>query len=465
MDVTIEEGNTIDKLDTHSAVPTWSGFDYQGQVSIYWVMKQLNQMDLSSIKLKDYDLQIESLEDFSINQKGFPMTIHQVKAYQGKETFSKYKRAIHDLLGKCAKYPAINLCYLHTCHQFQIPDKDVFKAELEGIKSEKNKQQLLEYSNLLFKEEKYDETIEKLLMNQEEDNEFRCVIGRLEIESEIKNQIRMFLENNRGLCKYEYVESDENINFIYLNFIYEINQFVAKGHAYKEKEISISFTTFVDILTNEYVFAFTEKTAASMLKSIISTYFTEFCEKLDLDPEDCEAWKKNWEWICRLNDHEFLLLCKKLTPTVNADTRKLETINLRELIVKAGAHKTLFPMVMKAGHFALKIEGVKEMFVLNKEGVHHLITTIAETWGKNEAENQGKRIFEAIKNDNQLTYMLFDVHKVITNELEGPFEGKIVDLGHDYEKVIPGFKARETITEYKRMHFMNVETAMEEFKS
>ncbi|WP_342490567.1 ABC-three component system protein [Bacillus sp. FSL L8-0167] len=464
MDITVDD-ITIEKLDTHSAVPTWSGFEYQGQVSIYWVMKQLNQMNLSSIQLKDYDLQIESLEDFSINFKRYPLTNHQVKAYQEKATFGKYKRAIFDLLGKCAKYPAIKLCYLHTCHQIEIPEKEVFKTDLEGIKSETNKQQLVDYNNLLFKEGKYDETIEKLLLNQAEGNENRCVIGRLEIEVEIKRQIRIFLENNNELCKYELVESDENINFIYFNFIHEINQLVAKGHADKEKDISISFSTFVDILTNEYVFAFTEKTAASMLKNILTTYFIEFCEKLDLEPDDCVEWKENWEWICRLNNHDFLLLCKKLTPTVNADTKKLEALILRELVVKAGAHKTLFPLVMSAGHFALNIEGIKEIFVLNKEGIHHLITTIAETWGKNEAANQGKKIFEALKNDNQLTYMLFDVHKVITNELEGPFEGKIVDAGHDYEKVIPGFEVQDTITKYKRMHFMKVETALEVFKS
>jgi hypothetical protein len=464
MDNTVDH-LTIEKLDTHSAVPTWSGFDYQGQVSIYWVMKQLNQMDLSKTQLTNYELQIESLEDFSINHKGYPLTIHQVKAYQDKATFGKYKRAIHDLIGKCAKYPAISLCYLHTCHPIEMPEKDVFKTELEGIKSEKNKQQLVEYNNLLFKEGRFDETIEKLILNQEKGNEFTCVIGRLDIESEILKQIRVFLEKNKGLCKYECVESDENIKFIYFNFIHEINQLVAKGHAHKEKDISISFSTFVDILTNEYVFAFTEKTAASMLKNILSTYFTEYCEKFELEHEDCAAWKINWEWICRLNDHDFLLLCKKLTPTVNADTKKLEAIVLRELVVKAGVHKTLFPLVMSAGHFALKIEGVKEMFVLNKEGIHHLITTIAETWGKNETENQGKKIFEALKNDNQLTYMLFDVHKVITNELEGPFEGKIVDAGQDYETVIPGFEEKDTITKYKRMHFMKVETAMEVFKS
>lgn len=463
MDITVDKVS-IEELDTHSAVPTWSGFDYQGQVSIYWSMKQLNQMDLSGIELKDFELQIESLEDFSINHKGYPLTIHQVKAYQGKATFGKYKRAILDILGKCAKYPAITSCYLHTCQLIETPENDLLKTQLEEIKSEKNKLQLEEYNKLLFKEGKYDETIKKLVLNKTEGDESRCVIGRLEIECEIKKQIKMFLKKNKELCKYEFVESDENINFIYFNFIYEINQLVADGHVDKEKNISISFSTFVDILTNEYVFAFTEKTAASMLKNVLSAYFVEYCDKFDLEPEDCEAWQGNWEWICRLNDHDFLVLCKKLTPTVNVDTKKLEAIILRELVVKAGAHKTLFPLVMNAEHFALKIEGVKEMFVLNKEGIHHLITTIAETWGKNEATNQGKKIFEALKNDNQLTYMLFDVHKVITNELEGPFDGKIVDAGSDYEEIFPGFEEKDNITKYKKLHFMKVETAMEVFK-
>ncbi|MEC0235681.1 hypothetical protein P4H71_15225 [Paenibacillus kribbensis] len=462
MDINVDD--VINELDTHSAVPTWSGFDYQGQVSIYWVIKQLNQMDLSCVQLNDYELQLESLEDFSIDFKGYPLTIHQVKAYRDKATFGKYKRAIHDLLGKCSKYPKITKCFLHTLRPFELPGNDILKNKLKEIKSEKNNQQLEEYNNLLFKEGKYDEVFQKLILNQGHSGELRCVIGRMEIECEIKKQIRIFLQKNKELCKYEFVESDENINFIYYNFIHEINQVVAKGHAEKVKDISISFLTFVDILINEFVFAFTEKTAASMMKNILSNYFDEYCEKLELEPEDCTAWRENWEWLCRLNDHDFLLLCKKITPTVNVDTKKLEATILRELVVKAGTHKTLFPLVMSAGHFALKIKGVKEMFLLNKEGIHHLITTIAETWGRNEATNQGKKIFESLKNDNQLAYMLFDVDKVITNELEGPFDGKIVDAGQDYKTVIPDFEEKDPITKHKKMDFMKVDTAMEVFK-
>ena len=106
------------------------------------------------------------MEDFSINYKGSPLSIHQVKAYQSQATFSKYKRAIHDLLGKCAKYPNITSCYLHTCHEFKLPNNNELKENLEAIKSEKNKEQLLEYKNLLFSQDKYNQSIEKLFLNK-----------------------------------------------------------------------------------------------------------------------------------------------------------------------------------------------------------------------------------------------------------------------------------------------------------
>lgn len=459
--------DVIDTIDTHSAIPTWSGFEYQGQVSIYWVMKKLNQMDLNCVQLQlcDYELQLESLEDFSINFEGYPQTIHQVKAYQDNASLGSYKRAIHDLLGKSAKYPMISQCFLHTLQPIKLPENNILKNDIKEFTSEKNKQQLFEYKNLLFNEGKYDEVIQKLVLNKENEYGFKCVIGRMDIEREIKDQIRIFLHNNKAICKYEFVESDENINLAYFNLIHEISQVVAEAHTQKNKHVIIPFLKFVDILTNEFVFAFTEKTAASMLKTILSNYFIEYCEKNELKPEECSAWMKNWEWICKLSDHDFLLLCKKITPTVNVDTKRLDVIKSRELVVKVGAHKTLFPLVMETSNFALEIEGVKELFVLSKEGIFHLITTIAETWGKNEVANQGKKIFESLKNDNQLAYILFDINKIITTELEGPFEGKIVDTGLDYEAVISDFENKETITKHKKMEFMKVDNAIEVFKS
>ncbi len=67
----------------HTAVPTWSGFIYQGRVGLYHVLKQLNIK--SEIEINELLLQIDSIEDFTIMQSNpsgtdIPVSIHQVKA-------------------------------------------------------------------------------------------------------------------------------------------------------------------------------------------------------------------------------------------------------------------------------------------------------------------------------------------------------------------------------------------------
>lgn len=67
----------------HTAIPTWSGFIYQGRIALYHTLKLHNEK-----KRNDCDhlyLQIDSIEDFSIvkydEQKNIiPITMHQVKA-------------------------------------------------------------------------------------------------------------------------------------------------------------------------------------------------------------------------------------------------------------------------------------------------------------------------------------------------------------------------------------------------
>ncbi|NUH86247.1 hypothetical protein HUN92_21615 [Bacillus firmus] len=452
----------VDDKDTHSAVPTWSGFEYQGKVSIYWLMTQLNQIGIE--QAEDYSLQIEHLEDFGVSYKGNPVTIHQVKAYQEKSAFGNYKKAVLELLGKCAKYPTISSIHLHTCCAVDVPAKNDLMEDLRSVSSKTKADQLVEYKRLLFDEGKFDEVYGKLFINHEEGDSPKRVIGNLDIDEEIRREIKCFFENNKHFIDKQLSDADENIIFAFSNLVQEINKIVAQGHVERDKNIEIPFTRFIQILKDEYVFQFTEDTAASMLKMVLSSYFVEYCNDNDLNLDECTQWHKNWELMCQLPNHDFLLLCKKLTPTVKENVKNLNAMTIRELVVQAGVQKTLLPLVMSAGKFALKIEGIKEMFILNKEGIHHLITTIATPWGKKAAVNQGQKVFEALKNDNKLAYLLYDVDHIITNELEGTFDGKIVDVGDDYKEVIPDFIKKETITKLKKMNFMTAQTALEVFK-
>ncbi|WP_256832107.1 MULTISPECIES: hypothetical protein [unclassified Paenibacillus] len=105
---------TIDSQDTHSAVPSWSGYDIQGQVAIYTALCFLNNLDLTTEDVSQYFLEIEHLEDFSIKKNDTYLSIHQVKSYQTTNNFSSYKEAVLELLGKCAKYGNNIKGNLHT---------------------------------------------------------------------------------------------------------------------------------------------------------------------------------------------------------------------------------------------------------------------------------------------------------------------------------------------------------------
>jgi hypothetical protein len=454
----------VQKRDTHNAIPSWSGYDYQGKVAIYWVMYLINQMDITDTLLSEYSLEIEHLEDFTINIKGNPHTIHQVKSYQDKTTIGSYKEAILEMMGKCAKYNTIAEMHLHTCCSIVVPEKEVLKTTLSAVTPDKKIEQFKEYKELLFENGKYDEVYRKLSHNNQQNTSCKRVIGVLEIDSEIKSQIKKFYEKNHETLEIRFSDSEENINFIFHNFIHEINQFVASRHKKVKDTPEIPFMSFLEILKNEFVFKFSKKTATSMLKFTLEEYFNQYLENEEPDPLVCDNWYKNWTTICSLNDEEFLLLCKKLSPNLNVNTKNITPYDYKELIVKPGVHKSLIPMVLEGGSFAIEVEGLDDLFVLNKEGVHHLITTIAEVSGKNAVTIQGKEVFNSLKNDNELTTLLFDIHKLITNELEGQFEGTVVDVGQAYQEFPEELELRETITVPKKLEFITVNTAKEVFK-
>ena len=60
-----------------TAVTTWSGYVYQGKIALYHALKLINQGDL------DFELQLDSSDDFAIYKNGKLTSAHQVKAKVG----------------------------------------------------------------------------------------------------------------------------------------------------------------------------------------------------------------------------------------------------------------------------------------------------------------------------------------------------------------------------------------------
>lgn len=71
----------------HSAISTWSGFVYQGKVALYHCLKLINQGDC------EFQLQLDSTDDFAIYKNNELISAHQVKAKIG-DYRSNYKEAL-----------------------------------------------------------------------------------------------------------------------------------------------------------------------------------------------------------------------------------------------------------------------------------------------------------------------------------------------------------------------------------
>lgn len=69
--------NDTDKKYPATAVTTWSGFVYQGKIALYHCLKMINQGDA------DFELQLDSSDDFAIYKNDSLTSAHQVKAKIG----------------------------------------------------------------------------------------------------------------------------------------------------------------------------------------------------------------------------------------------------------------------------------------------------------------------------------------------------------------------------------------------
>jgi len=89
----------------HSAIPSWSGYVYQGKVAVYHVLRTIenNLNQNTNTAFNNYELEIEWQEDFAIKVNGSYDSIHQVKAYEESSSPTVYNKALSDLYEKLSK--------------------------------------------------------------------------------------------------------------------------------------------------------------------------------------------------------------------------------------------------------------------------------------------------------------------------------------------------------------------------
>ncbi|MGG0078945.1 hypothetical protein ABEX67_22805 [Bacillus wiedmannii] len=112
----VDQGQVNEFDATHS----WNGFSYQGKIGLIVVLDSIIELVASQKNIKDYHIEFEWLEDFSIKKKQEYLTIHQVKSY-GEESLASYKDAIWILLGKVINEDlrGIQSAYLHVAENIK----------------------------------------------------------------------------------------------------------------------------------------------------------------------------------------------------------------------------------------------------------------------------------------------------------------------------------------------------------
>lgn len=87
------------------ASPSWSGFNYQGKVALYYALKQINMKPVG-VDFSNYSLMLERNEDFEILRDDNPVSFHQVKAYSSG-SYSKYSNALLEITLELYKQPGV----------------------------------------------------------------------------------------------------------------------------------------------------------------------------------------------------------------------------------------------------------------------------------------------------------------------------------------------------------------------
>ena len=135
----------VNNIFIHDAVPTWSGFLYQGQIAVYLAVKKIYELNLSGKKQEAdyYAIEMEKCEDIAIvyKNKGGKQykSIHQAKNY-AKQGLGDYKSPLTQLMlekGFCQKNGyGVPDAYLHVSRQVLTNDGETFKDKMKEWQSE-----------------------------------------------------------------------------------------------------------------------------------------------------------------------------------------------------------------------------------------------------------------------------------------------------------------------------------------
>jgi len=461
------EAYEIDEADVDKAHSSWSGFVYQGKVAIYTVLKYLNHYYPNVEEIKKYELEIEYLEDFSIIKEGKHVSLHQVKAKPDTNTIGSYNEANLNLLGKLAKYPTVQEVNLHTAVEIkEFEKKDLYQG-LKNYNVSKKKKELSTYKKLIFEGENFDVFYNKLKVSSNSGVvPVERVIKINDIKEMILDEISTFYTNCMDSRFRDQGATIENRYYMYSNFINLIEEMIHKGHlkTLESSKILISFETFFNILVDESVFQFDNRTISSLLIHNIIDDFNEYCVDYEINDNDShETWWTHVNGLKKFSPEDFYLLCRKLTPHLIPKNNAQLSINEFRKIMQPDAVRDSFIHALIS--FARKISvpmNVESAYVIQAGKEFYALSTI-NSRGPNAHNRLGEKIYKNLNTNDEILKMLFEIDGYINSFINNVFEGTITRVQSDESSdVISENDGKSTITSLKTIRFLEIDKLKEE---
>lgn len=102
----------------NDAIPTWSGFNYQGKITLLCLLIEINNLisdDCRQELLEDCYVEIEKTEDIVLVLQGKVKALYQVKAYLSTDKTASFSKAIEKLMEHRSKLKSLAAdCYICT---------------------------------------------------------------------------------------------------------------------------------------------------------------------------------------------------------------------------------------------------------------------------------------------------------------------------------------------------------------
>lgn len=415
----------------HTAIPSWSGFIYQGRVGLYHVLKQLNSK--TEDEINELMFQIDSIEDFAIMRltKGtlVPISMHQVKAVKSN-AYTTYR---DDFTKLEDKWTAIGIQAVEVFFHLAIQNEKT-KAQIEALHP-------------------------KLKIYEYENNTESCSLNDIDVK--IKEQIVLVLQ------KYE-IDGHNNSNTVQLlSEILEkiVSDKVIYVHSENHKGTPITNAAYDNVIQLQtFLNALRTDIAALVqdevyfegkIRNNLNRYYQEFCLDCEDDGLSVEVKAKMDKYLLLFNSYDsatFKVFLQSIRPHEEISYENVEqyadSLDKKEM-------KDSFYQILLAIKQANGSDGIGWVCSENKQ---YFPTSI--DYSNSEANR--KRVSERIIKTalNKMVDVPFNADYLITSECNVENIDACANNVSHVNIVDTGEAENDTkITDWKRLGLIDLETA------